>query len=149
MSVAIYEASRVINAPAQKLYDILKDYEVGHPAILPKGFFGALEVKQGGQGAGTVISVSMKAFGQTTTIEQVVTEPEPGRVLVETDMQTGQFTRFVVERLDSARSRVTIHTETPASPGLKGWFERNIQPPLANRVFQQELQNLEAYARRQ
>ena len=47
----------VMNAPAAKVYEVLSDYQEGHPAILPRKYFIDLTVEEGGRGAGTVFLV--------------------------------------------------------------------------------------------
>ena len=69
-------------APPDRVYAVIADYDHGHPRILPKQFTG-LTVEQGGVGEGTVIRVSMRVFGRRFEFRGFVTEPEPGRVLVE------------------------------------------------------------------
>jgi hypothetical protein len=80
-----------------------------------------------------------------------ITEPEPGRLLVESDLDRDSVTRFRVEPLDAAdgksRSRVTISTRW-STPGLRGWVERLLAPPMLERMYAEELRNLEAAARR-
>ena len=56
--------ARLIPVPAPVIYDIIADYRTGHPHILPARFFGALDVLEGGRGAGTKIRFEMKAFGR-------------------------------------------------------------------------------------
>ncbi len=53
------EASHVIDAPAQQIYDVLADYENGHPNILPKEHFSDLVIESGGKGNGTIIRFKM------------------------------------------------------------------------------------------
>lgn len=142
----IVEVSDIIKARPEDIYAVLSDYRVGHPAILPKPYFEELTVEQGGQGAGTVYRLRMKVMGQTFHYRHTVSEPEPGRVLVETDLDTGQGSRFTLEPLDSGnQTRVTITAQFPPSPGFKGFMERLINPPLSRRMFRQELRNLEQY----
>jgi hypothetical protein len=140
------EASSVIGARAEEIYAVIADYHTGHPAILPKAYFSSLTVEEGGQGAGTVISGSVKVFGTEYPFRQLVSEPEPGRRLVETDTETGQFTHFILEPLDGgARTRVTIRSEFPSAPGLMGWLERLTKPAVTRRIYQAELQQLAQY----
>lgn len=139
-------ATAVIEAPAERVYSILADYQVGHPAILPKPAFTGLSVEQGGHGAGTVIVSRMKVMGSERTFRMTVTEPQPGRVLVESDATT--TTTFSVEPLGAAQCRVTIVTDTQTSPGFAGWIERLVSPPFLRRLYRQELQNLADYALR-
>src|SRR5690606_5804373 len=94
------EESRVIDARPEVVYGLLADYETGHPKILPNPPFIGLKVEQGGRGAGTVIRVWMKVMGSVRESRMVISEPEPGRVLVETAPDDGITTRFVFEPLE-------------------------------------------------
>lgn len=144
----VVDASDVIDARPEEIYAILSDYRVGHAAILPKPYFQEMIVEQGGQGAGTILRLRMKVFGQESSYHQIVTEPEPGRLLVETDMNTGQFSSFTLEPLNGGvQTRVTIHSEFPASRGIKGLMEKLMQPPITHYIFKKELRNLAEYVR--
>jgi hypothetical protein len=88
----------------------------------------------------------MNVMGVEKVYHMTVSEPKPGRVLVETDDEAGVTTTFTVESIDGgARSRVTIATESIAAPGVSGVMERLMNPPIARRIYRKELQNLEAY----
>ena len=54
-------------------------------------------MEQGGYGAGTVIRCSIRVMGRTQTFRASITEPEPGRVLVETDLTMPSVTTFTVD----------------------------------------------------
>src|SRR6266851_1594433 len=109
MSGVQVKYSMVIDARPEELYAVLSDYHVGHPAILPRPPFTDLVVEKGGKGAGTVILSHVKMFGRTTSYHQEVSEPEPGRVLVEKDMDTGQYSKFTLDPLNAGKqTRVTI-----------------------------------------
>ncbi len=145
-SKIVARASRIINASPESIYNVIADYRVGHPAILPKPWFNGLTVEKGGFGAGTVIRFEVTVMGRKFPFHQAITEPEPGRVILETDIETGQYSRFTLEPLNGGRqTRVTIESATPASPGLMGFIERLTQPPMSRRMFTQELQNLDDY----
>jgi ribosome-associated toxin RatA of RatAB toxin-antitoxin module len=140
------EASHVINVRPDEVYAVISDYRVGHPAILPKPEFTELTVIKGGQGAGTELRVALEMYGQKFSYHQIVTEPEPGRTLVETDIETGQFSRFTFEPLNGGKqTKVTIFSEFPASNGIKGFMERLMQPSIVSRLYKKELRNLEQY----
>jgi hypothetical protein len=102
-------ASAVIPARRERVYALIANYHDGHPRIVPKQF-SSLVVEQGGIGAGTVIRFSMSVFGRKLTFRAAVSEPEPGRVLVETDLDAnGAVTTFTVDQGPApADSRVTI-----------------------------------------
>lgn len=147
MNRIVIEASAVIHAPAAKLYAILADYQVGHPAVVPKRYFKAIWVERGGLGAGTVISVDMLVFGKAIHFRQEVSEPEPGRVLQETDLDTGLSTTFTFEPLNGgAQTRLTIRSQFQFKSGLMGWIEKQMTVPLVKRMYREELHNIEVYA---
>ena len=104
------EASAEIAAAAERVYGIVADYRVGHPRIVPKSFFSGIEVEQGGYGEGTVIRVGVHFAGWKSSFRAAVSEPEPGRVLVETDLDGGPVSTFTFQALDPGRTRVAIST---------------------------------------
>src|SRR2546421_1862754 len=83
-------ASAVLDARPEDVYATIADYQHGHPNILPKESLYDLQVEQGGNGAGTMIHFKMKALGVEQSFYQRVSEPEPGRVLVEQDIDSVQ-----------------------------------------------------------
>jgi len=133
-------ASLVIQAPPKLVYGILADYRQGHPSILPRRAFLSLDVEEGGVGAGTVIRVRMKVFGVTRQMRARVSEPMSGRLLVETDVDTGLTTTFDVYP-EGKGTRVTILTQW-VTRGLRGWAEGLLAPRFLERLYEEELQNL-------
>ena len=104
-----------------RVYALIADYHNGHPHILPKEF-SELVVEKGGVGRGTIIRFQTSVFGRKHIFRAAISEPEPGRVLAETDLDTnGEVTTFIVDR-DSAsgHSRVTITRELAVRKGLAG-----------------------------
>ena len=105
-------AAREIGAPPETIYRLLADYRAGHPRILPPEHFLALEVEEGGVGAGTVARTVVRAGGRTQRFHLRVSEPEPGRVLQEQDTEFSLVTRFTVTPVRGGRaSRVEIATD--------------------------------------
>lgn len=141
MPILRVKASAIIPAPAPTVYGIIADYRRSHASILPPRYFSDLQVEEGGQGAGTRIRFTVHAYGSRQIHRARVTEPEPGRVLVETDEDTGTPTRFVVEPLEAGKSRVTFETEYRAR-GLRGWIEALLVPSYLRKVYAAELQLL-------
>lgn len=143
MSQYSVEASEIIDAPPEKVYAVISDYHEGHPSILPSRYFTELTVEEGGQGAGTVITVHMDVFGTKVLYHMSVTEPEPGRVLVEEDKSAGVITTFTVDPINGGgRTRVTIATKAQTSPRLRGVIEKLINPPIIRRIYREELHQL-------
>ena len=142
MKAPMAKASRVIQAPADQVYRIVADYRHEHPLILPKPYFVSLEVEEGGVGAGTIIRFAMRLMGQTQNFRSSITEPEPGRLLVETDLRSQTTTSFQVTPIGESQARVTISTE------LKGrnWLEGVLAKPMLQKIYRQELELLAGLA---
>ena len=121
----VITATARLNAPPRRVYDTIANYQTGHPRILPKQFSG-LTVERGGVGAGTVIRFQVRVLGRTTTFRAEVTEPEPGRVLVERNvLGSDSVTTFIVEPGSHANEAVTtIRTEMTVRRGWAGAIER-------------------------
>ena len=135
------ESSAEIPAPARAVYAVLADYHVGHPGLLPKG--NAVVLESGGTGAGTVFTLKSTMLGVTRSIRMAVTEPEPGRVLVEREIPDGFVTTFTVDPLPGgAASRLTISTLGPVHGGLMGRVETWMMPALLRRMMAHEFRAL-------
>ncbi|MCA9955786.1 MAG: SRPBCC family protein [Anaerolineales bacterium] len=138
--------SRVIDAPPAAVYAIFADYHHSHAAVLPKPYFTSMTVEKGGTGAGTEITVEMAVMGVKTTYHMVVTEPEPGRVLQEEDKAVGLVTTFTIDPInDGQASQVTLYTRARTAPGLRGFIEKLITPPITRKIYNEELDLLAAY----
>ena len=138
-----FSTSAQIHAPAERLYAIIADYQNGHPRILPKPHFVSLQVEQGGVGRGTLISFQMKLMGRLQDYRARIDEPEPGRVLTETNEGSGVITRFIVDPRDDGRSAfVTISTTLPVRSGLAGKLEGWLASRLLRPIYTKELQQL-------
>jgi hypothetical protein len=142
MATQKFSVSKLINSPPQIIYSIIADYNIGHPGILPKPPFVSLEVKKGGVGAGTEMIVKMKMFGKVQSYNAVVTEPEPGKTLVETT-DTGYITTFSVESKNNGKSSlVTFSTELVLNSVLPRKIEFWVTSKLLQPVYKKELDNL-------
>ncbi len=138
-------ASALIPLPTQQVYAILADYRQGHPKILPQPPFTNLTVEAGGYGAGTVIRFQMRLMGRLQDFHADITEPEPGRVLAESDRNTGAVTTFTVEPREQGQAAfVTITTTTPVRAGLRGRVEGWLATRLLQPIYVKELAQLAA-----
>lgn len=139
-------ATRRIAASTEAVYGVFADYREAHPRILPPSFFVGLTVEQGGYGAGTIINVAGRFAGRIRVIRGIVTEPEAGRLLVESYPAERMVTSFRVDPEPNGKaSLVTISTVMPRRWGPVGWMEERIVHRLLNRVFAEELDLLAAY----
>ena len=146
MSTYQVQASALIHSPADVVYAVIADYRNGHPKILP-AYFSNLFVEEVGVGAGTRIRFDMTVMGKKQNFRAVISEPQPGRVLVEeNDAMDGSITTFTVEPAGN-HAQVTISTEVKQRGGLGGMIERLMTSLFLRRVYGQELQLLDETAK--
>jgi uncharacterized protein YndB with AHSA1/START domain len=136
------ELTSVIEAPPVRVYAALADYHKAHPQILPRWFF--KQVVNGGVGAGTELIVRTGFLGGYRKLRMAVAEPDPGRVLTESDLDTGVVTSFTVTPHGTGASAVTIATLWAQARGLGGVFEAWMVPKLLRAVYRAELAQLAA-----
>ena len=139
-------AERVIDAPADEVYSYLADMHA-HQRFLPPAY-SDFQIEEGGVGEGTVTRFKITAGGRVRDYRMRVTEPTPGRTLVETDTGSSLVTTFTVEPRD-AKSLVRIATNWDGAAGIGGFFERAFAPRALHRIYLDELERLNAYARDQ
>jgi hypothetical protein len=143
------KAAAILDACPEDVYATIADYRQGHPRILPKENLYDLQVEQGGYGAGTVIRFRSRFLGIEQSLYQRVSEPEPGRVLVERDIESAQneIVTFTVAPLEQGRkSHVEISMTMNTSSGFKGLVEGAVVPTLFPPVLRKELRLLEGVA---
>ena len=151
MSSYTIQHTRRIAAPPATIYGIFADYHVAHPRVCPPRYFRNFVVQRGGNGAGTVLTFEMIAFGRAVPTRCEVSEPDPGRVLREFYPDTGIVTDFIVEpRTDGLECDMTLKTTFPGRTGilgaLFGGIERALTRSFLLKVYDEELRRAEAYA---
>jgi uncharacterized protein YndB with AHSA1/START domain len=147
--------SGTIAAPPVRVYAVLADYREHHPRIVPPEHFPRIEVLAGGVGAGTRTRVTMKFLGTSRTFEHVISEPQPGRVLAESDPDGSHATTFTVEpdpghgpTAGVGSTHLTIATELTARPGISGALERILTSFMLRRIYRKEIARLAEYVAR-
>ncbi len=140
-------AERVIDAPPATVYAILADYVNHHPRIMPAPPFSHLEVETGGVGEGTTFHISVGMSGRTDRLHMRVTEPEPGRVLTETNLESGEQTRFTVTPHSASGALVRISSDSRVEEGLRGSIDRVLKPRVISRLLDLQLGQLDRYVR--
>ncbi len=131
MSRVVASAERVVDAPASEVYAVLADYRGGHREILPPNFLD-YRVLEGGAGAGTVVSFTVRAGGRERPYTMRVSEPIPGSVLVESDTSSSLATTVsLTPQDDGRRTLVNIRREWQGGQGVGGFFEARLRAPGA------------------
>ena len=145
MAKLVVSAEGPVDAPAETVYRYIADMREHHPRFLPPAF-SDFRVESGGVGAGTVLHYKVTAGGRTREFRTKVAEPEPGRVLTESDTNSSSVTTFTVSP-QGAASLVRISTSWDGAGGIGGVFERMFAPRVLRAIYADELKRLDAYAR--
>jgi hypothetical protein len=141
------QSSARVAAPPDVVYGLIADYRDGHARIVPPKYFSNLVVEEGGYGAGTRFRIDMTVLGNRQRMRAVVTEPQPGRVLVERDIDRGLVTTFEVAPAGDHACNVTFTTDVPDKGGIAGAIERFLTKLMLPKIYREELAQLERVAR--
>jgi uncharacterized membrane protein len=141
----VVAAEGTVDAPAETVYGYIADMREHHPHFLPPAFSN-FHVESGGIGAGTVMRFTLTAGGRTREYQTKVAEPDPGRVLTESDLQSSSVTTFTVAPRGDT-SVVQISTAWDGAGGVGGFFERTFAPRVLRAIYADEIKRLDAYAR--
>ena len=136
---------RQIDAPPATVYGYIADHREHHPHFLPPAF-SDFEVESGGVGAGTITRFKVTAGGRSREYRMEVAEPEPGRVMTESDTNSSLVTTWTVTP-ENGVSRVRISTTWDGAGGVGGFFERLFAPRVMRSIYADELERLNNYAR--
>ncbi|GAA1193937.1 SRPBCC family protein [Streptomyces hebeiensis] len=134
---------RIIAADAETVFDVLADYEHTRAKLLPAPF-SEYEVREGGDGEGTLVRWKLQATSKRVRdclLE--VTEPSDGR-LVEKDRNSSMVTTWTVTPAGEGRSKAVVTTVWNGAGGIGGFFERTFAPKGLARIYDQVLANLAA-----
>jgi hypothetical protein len=147
MATILVSAERTVDAPADTVYGYIADMREHHPQFLPSAF-SDFQVESGGVGEGTITRFTVTAGGRTRQYRMKVAEPEPGRVLTESDTGSSLVTTTTLTP-QGGRSLVTISTTWQGAGGIGGFFERLFAPRAMRGIYTDELERLDSYARAQ
>ena len=146
MGVIEVVAEGPVGASADLAYGLIAD-DAHHAKFLPEAITD-FEVVEGGVGAGTLHRFKVTAGGRVREYLMRVDEPEPGRVLTETDQGSSLVTTFTVTPTGDTCA-VRIQTRWNGAGGIGGFFERTFAPKVMRKMYADELARLDAYARGQ
>ncbi|WP_328666959.1 SRPBCC family protein [Streptomyces sp. NBC_00322] len=134
---------RIISADAEKVFDALADYENTRAKLLPE-HFSEYEVREGGDGAGTLVHWKLQATSKRIRdclLE--VTEPTDGQ-LVEKDRNSSMVTTWTVTPAGEGRSKAVVSSVWNGAGGIGGFFERTFAPKGLGRIYDAVLAKLAA-----
>ncbi|MFD7445216.1 SRPBCC family protein [Streptomyces sp. NPDC059909] len=134
---------RIIAADAETVFDTLADYKDTRAKLLP-GHFSEYQVREGGDGEGTLVHWKLQAASKRIRdclLE--VTEPTDGQ-LVEKDRNSSMVTTWTVTPAGEGRSKVVVTTVWNGAGGIGGFFERTFAPKGLARIYDELLAKLAA-----
>ncbi|WP_405603538.1 SRPBCC family protein [Streptomyces sp. NBC_01410] len=134
---------RIISADAEKVFDALADYENTRAKLLPE-HFSEYEVREGGDGEGTLVHWKLQATSKRIRdclLE--VAEPTDGQ-LVEKDRNSSMVTTWTVTPAGEGRSKVVVSSVWNGAGGIGGFFERTFAPKGLGRIYDALLAKLAA-----
>lgn len=132
---------REIAADPDDVFDALADYTGTRRKLLPAQF-SEYEVREGGDGKGTLVHWKLQATSKRVRdclLE--VDEPTDGQ-LVEKDRNSSMVTTWLVTPAGAGRSKVVVTTTWQGAGGIGGFFERTFAPKGLGRIYDEILANL-------
>jgi hypothetical protein len=129
----------LIHAEPTTVLAAVADYQTVRPKIL-SSHYRDYQVRQGGQGQGTVVSWTLQATESRARDVQASVDVA-GHTVIEKDANSTMVTAWTVAPAGQGSS-VTVNTTWTGADGVKGFFEQ-IFAPLGLRKIQTEvLRNL-------
>ncbi|REF00186.1 SRPBCC family protein [Thermomonospora umbrina] len=134
-------AQKTMSATPEQVMKALADYEGTRPRMLTE-HYGEYEVREGGQGAGTVVHWRLAATSKRVRDCLLsVTAPREG-ALVESDANSSMVTTWTVASAGGG-SRVRVETTWTGAGGIGGFFERTFAPGGLKKIYDEQLAKLE------
>ncbi|MGI8331980.1 SRPBCC family protein [Actinomadura scrupuli] len=135
-------ADRTIGASPERVLAALGDYDETRPKLLT-GHYSEYEVREGGQGAGTVVHWKLAATSKRVRDCLIsVSVPRDG-TLEERDANSTMVTTWTVAP-EGDGSRVRVETTWKGAGGIGGFFERTFAPGGLRRIYDEQLAKLES-----
>jgi Polyketide cyclase / dehydrase and lipid transport len=144
MTKLYVKSERLVNHPTDFVHNLFADFVNHHPKFLPPQFT-ELQLEAGGYGAGTVYNFTSLFGGQVRAFKMLVSEPQPGKVMIEHDQLSTLETTFTFTP-EGTRTRITFETVWESAGGLMGALEAWFAPAMMRRLYQDELNRFERYA---
>ncbi|MEU1948796.1 MULTISPECIES: SRPBCC family protein [unclassified Streptomyces] len=132
---------RIVTGKPEDVFDALADYRETRPRLLPQQF-SEYEVREGGDGEGTVVHWKLQATSKRVRdclLE--VSEPSDGQ-LIEKDRNSSMVTTWTVTPAGEGKSRVVVTSTWTGASGIGGFFERTFAPKGLARIYDELLAKL-------
>lgn len=144
MAQVVSTTQREIAAKPDAVFDALADYSGTRPKVLP-AHFSEYEVREGGDGEGTVVHWKLQATSKRVRDCLVEVSEPTDEELVEKDRNSSMVTTWkVTPGAGESSARVTVKTTWDGAGGVGGFFEKTFAPKGLARIYDELLAKLAA-----
>ncbi|WP_433334293.1 SRPBCC family protein [Spirillospora sp. CA-294931] len=135
-------AEKTVGASAAKVFEALGDYAGTRPKVLTE-HFSEYEVREGGQGEGTVVHWKLAATSKRVRDCLVSVSVPREHTLVERDANSTMVTTWSVAP-EGEGARVKVETTWDGAGGVGGFFERTFAPGGLRKIYDEQLTRLDS-----
>lgn len=145
MAKVTASTERTVDAPAERVHGLVRDYSSTRPRILTDAFYD-FSVLEGGTGEGTKARWKLQATSKRVRdVVANVSEDSDGSI-VERDENSSMVNTWSV-REAGERSIVRFETSWDGAGGIGGFFEKTFAPKGIKRIYDGVLANLDELAK--
>jgi hypothetical protein len=142
MGQVVVTAERTLAASPDQVLGALSDYTGVRSRMLTE-HFSEYEVRDGGQGEGTVVHWKLAATSKRVRDCLFTVSAPAGDRLVERDANSSMVTTWTVTP-SGGGARVQVTTTWDGAGGIGGFFERTFAPKGLQRIYDAQLAKLES-----
>ncbi|GGP95267.1 hypothetical protein BKA00_003823 [Actinomadura coerulea] len=140
MGQVVVNAESTLQASPDQVLGALSDYTGVRSRMLTE-HFSEYEVREGGQGEGTVVHWKLAATKKRVRDCLFTVSAPAGDRLVERDANSSMVTTWTVTPADGG-ARVHVTTTWDGAGGVGGFFERTFAPKGLQRIYDAQLAKL-------
>lgn len=140
MGQVVVNAESTLQASPDQVLGALSDYTGVRSRMLTE-HFSEYEVREGGQGEGTVVHWKLAATKKRVRDCLFTVSAPAGDRLVERDANSSMVTTWTVTPADGG-ARVHVTTTWDGAGGIGGFFERTFAPKGLQRIYDAQLAKL-------
>ncbi|MEV3923554.1 SRPBCC family protein [Actinomadura coerulea] len=140
MGQVVVNAESTLQANPDQVLGALSDYTGVRSRMLTE-HFSEYEVREGGQGEGTVVHWKLAATKKRVRDCLFTVSAPAGDRLVERDANSSMVTTWTVTPADGG-ARVHVTTTWDGAGGIGGFFERTFAPKGLQRIYDAQLAKL-------
>jgi hypothetical protein len=142
MGQVVVTTQKTLDAPPERVLAALGDY-TGVRSRMLTGHYSEYEVREGGQGEGTVVHWKLAATSKRVRDCLFSVAAPAANTLVEKDANSSMTTTWTVTPA-AGGARVEVRTTWEGAGGVGGFFERTFAPKGLRGIYDAQLVKLDA-----